>query len=356
MKKNTVNLLLAAGTTLALVVLSDFVLQRHFHVPSRYLKEIVRFDRSLKPPKRLKPNLNVDIAGAYNEFCFRLKTDVDGFRLSANPADASEPRLVFLGDSQTAGVGVNDAETYPSLVAARLNARVLNTACFGYNSFEELDIYGAISEKQRTSQVVMGFFAGNDPYENYRFLQGGAGGKSVRGSFKSYLVENSALYNLAMRLRRYDWINKLLVQTRLVNDRAPGELRAFLKNDAVAANFWSATERALLEIKNKSAQHSAALLILLVPDRFQVDGPYWDLWVSKYSLNAGHYDLDGPNRRMRAFCETHRIDFLDPTDALRKAQASGPRVYWNIDNHLNKAGNDVIADALTAFLTGKSAA
>ncbi len=42
------------------------------------------------------------------------------------PAAATAPRIVFLGDSLTAGLGLQSAQSYPSLVANRLKAKGLD--------------------------------------------------------------------------------------------------------------------------------------------------------------------------------------------------------------------------------------
>jgi acyl-CoA thioesterase-1 len=50
------------------------------------------------------------------------RADAAGVGQTVEPAAASRPRIVFLGDSLTAGYGLDAREAYPSLIAERLRA------------------------------------------------------------------------------------------------------------------------------------------------------------------------------------------------------------------------------------------
>src|SRR3989338_3905595 len=82
-KKNRLaQFILTLCATLILLVIADLTLQWFLKVPSRYLKRVIRFEFSLSPAKRMFPNLNVTLVGAFNEFKFHVTTNDEGFRRS----------------------------------------------------------------------------------------------------------------------------------------------------------------------------------------------------------------------------------------------------------------------------------
>ncbi|MBI3252622.1 MAG: hypothetical protein HYZ52_04840 [Candidatus Omnitrophica bacterium] len=341
---------------MAVLVAADAVLKAVWHVPSDYLKKIIRYDPSLEPHKRLKPLLDLWLNGAYNEFRFRLTTDDEGFRRTApgEPASEKSCEALFLGDSQTVGVGVNDPDTIPSLVAAKLGKNVLNTACYGYSNREELALYRSAAFSHPARWTILCFFAGNDPYENFKQRKKeGFPSKPARAGMlenaKRFLKQRSSIYNLLDRFRRQRWFNAALESSGAVKDRIPGELLIF-KKDSSAGPIWETTDKTLSTLSDEVARNGSRFLIVFIPDRYQVDRDYWNQWVEKYRFHPDDFDLSAPNHHLRAFCNEKEIDFLDTTVFLKEASQAGSRVYWSVDSHLNLAGNRLIAEALSDYL------
>ena len=337
----------------------DAVLKVVLHVPSNYLRQIIRYDPSTDLVKRLKPDLDVWIEGAYQEFRFHLTTDTEGFRNSYSCASAdARYDLFFLGDSQTVGVGVDDAQTIPSFVAATSQKRVLNTACYGYSNLEELALYRETAVSHPARRVVLCFFAGNDPYENFKHKKmaeadrniGTKGPQTPFENMKKFLKQNSSIYNLLDRSRRWEVFNSVLGTMGAVTSQAPDELLIFKKNTSDAKPFWDATEEAITALAGEARRNGAQFLILFVPDRYQIDEGYWRQWIDKYHLDLSDFDLSIPNRSLEKFSREMGIEFLDATPFLKTAGRAGTRVYWSIDSHLNLAGNRVVAEALSEYL------
>lgn len=67
----------------------------------------------------------------------KFATDQRGFRKSVTNENA--PKILFLGPSSTAGWGVSDEETYPSLMGK--NYHVLNAGQIGFSSFQGSRLY-----------------------------------------------------------------------------------------------------------------------------------------------------------------------------------------------------------------------
>ncbi len=75
------------------------------------------------------------------EHVFRVSTTADGRRVTGK-ADAQAPTVLFVGDSCTFGIPVNDRDAFPSRVQADLsekyglNIRALNAGVPGYSAFQ----------------------------------------------------------------------------------------------------------------------------------------------------------------------------------------------------------------------------
>lgn len=69
------------------------------------------------------------------QFPFRVSTDAQGRRLTPI-APKESPAVLFLGDSCTFGIPVNDDEAFPSRVGKSLGIRAINAGVPGYTAFQ----------------------------------------------------------------------------------------------------------------------------------------------------------------------------------------------------------------------------
>jgi hypothetical protein len=307
--------------------------------------------------------LDVSLIGSFNEFNFRVTTDQNGFRHTTPRAlnEKTDPSIILLGDSQMFGVGVDDHDTVASFLSSNSNQVVLNAACPGYSTVEQYQLAQELFKKFSPDYLILAFFSGNDPYENFlhrrsqlrKRVRNNSDVKRVAwlGKLKQGLVRKSAIYNLAIRVRQVKPINDFLYRIGLLNPAKPDELVVFEAGDSVKkSEFWGATEAVLIELSALAKQNGAELVIAQVPDRFQVEETYWDQWVQKYRLDPSEIDLDAPNRHVQAFARKHGIQYLDLTSPLKARQQEHQDAYWRIDNHLSRAGNRIIGRSLSAYL------
>lgn len=347
------------------LVIVDIAVQKQMHVPSNILKDIIRYEPDLLPSKRLKPNLDIVLTGELNEFTFRLTTTEDGFRTSY-PLPSSEPKkydLLFLGDSQTAGVGMEDEKTFASLTGKALGKTVLNTGCFGYSTIEQWQMARTILKTQKPQLAVLFFYAGNDPYENFvhrlelteePIPAAASVSKKLPplDAVKDWLKRRSSLYNLLGRLRSKDSVNQLLYRLRLVKGTLPRELEVYRKEESAdQKNFMEITEKTFLKLKDELAAHNVPLLVVSVPDRCYIDTGYWEAWIKKYNLEASDFDLLKPSNRMRDFCAANQILFLDLNPVFKEKALAGEKgLYWKMDLHLAAEGNRLTAETVSDYI------
>lgn len=321
---------------------------------------IVYFEPSQTPPKRLRPNADVEAHGPFREFRYRITTDAYGFRRTYPFENLRKTySLAVLGDSQSFGVGVNDEQTFSSLLAKNIGGSVLNAACPGYNTIEEFLIYKNRVREFKPDHVLLFFFSGNDPYENYKNRELYSGNSvsqtldqklqhspdSPWENLKNFLAKRSAIYSSLIKLRQIPQINLLLYHYKLVNPIPPSELAIFDKGENLQAlAYWQITEQIISDLQKEVESNSSKFWLVFIPDRYQVDKTYWQQWVSKYNLKPEDFDLMRPNRHLADFSKKNGIRFIDTTESLIKAQNQGKNVYWKIDDHLNVLGHQVIAD------------
>lgn len=101
------------------------------------LSELVQADDELF--WKCKPNLSkytVEGRIVNRPMRFSVSTDQSGLRRMAVP-DSAERTVLFLGDSCTFGLGVEDEQTFPAVIQSRLpDVRCINAAVSGYTAFQ----------------------------------------------------------------------------------------------------------------------------------------------------------------------------------------------------------------------------
>ena len=101
----------------------------------------------------------------------------------------------------------------------------------------------------------------------------------------------------------------------------------------------------MTEIRKAAAE--TPVLIMLIPDQFQVDDQLWQ------ALGMQDRDRDQPQKRIIAWLQAEGIPYLDLLEVLRAVpvMADGQRHLYHLrDTHFNARGNSVTGKALAEFL------
>jgi hypothetical protein len=91
-------------------------------------------------------------------------------------------------------------------------------------------------------------------------------------------------------------------------------------------------------------EQGVGLVLVLLPQRFQVNERDWEATAFTYGLEESAFDLESPNRRIMSWCEASGVSCLDLLPALKRA---GPRdlylplgdMHWNAEGQRLAAGN-----------------
>ena len=90
------------------------------------------------------------------------------------------------------------------------------------------------------------------------------------------------------------------------------------------------------------AAHGARLVVLLIPDEYQVDDGLLQRVVTKQERRIEEFDVARPQRELRDFCVAQGILCIDALQPIRERARDGPM--FNVrETHLNDFGHAVLA-------------
>ena len=109
----------------------------------------------------------------------------------------------------------------------------------------------------------------------------------------------------------------------------------------------------LLEAMHRSAVEAGARFVLVLhPQRFQVNPADWKAICDRGNLDPDNFDLERPNRRIASFCQEKQIESCDLLPVFREA-SRGKSLYLPFgDTHYNAAGHGVAATGAARCLAG----
>jgi hypothetical protein len=149
------------------------------------------------------PNFHGQVASLFGDFDITLRLDGRGFR---NPpgADPAAP-LAFVGDSFCQGWGLDDAGSFPRLVAAELQLPLYNFCTVGADLVDDLRIVRSALPPRRAGATVLTVTFENDVLA-YPPAAADAATASVQGLSRNpisrWLMHHSALFDVATTLAR----------------------------------------------------------------------------------------------------------------------------------------------------------
>jgi hypothetical protein len=228
-------------------------------------------------------------------FAFRYRNNSLGWRGGREYREQKQAayRVLFLGDSFTYGLGVNDDETFAARLEQRLTADLLpveamNAGCPGKGSDYALKSFQLVGRKFHPDLVVLGFF-GNDFQDNER---GEYYNIDNRGRLQAKPLDcrESRLKTWLHRLPGYNWLLGWSQAANLVKETAvrllvaraaktepqaaQGLVVAYNRGDGGYANAGNkqATGVYLEHLKNAVKQAGGELIVFYIPDAREVTG------------------------------------------------------------------------------------
>ena len=320
------------------------------------------------------------------EYTVEVVVNRDGLR-DRERSEAAAPgrfRILALGDSFVEGYSVPLPATLTQVLEADLGrpgcpVEALNGGTSGYSTDQEYLFYREVGERL-APRVVAVFFYYNDVLFNDRdnyfgrpkpLLEPDGGELRARNApipvptprppdppRPADAPPRSALFEwVRERLLRgapgaYDALAGLGLWPRLGGDPVGEEMRVYKKGPTPRMDgAWARTGLILDALRRETARQGAKLLVVHVPNRFEVRDRDWELTRRAYGMDDEGWDRRLVATKLAALAERIGVPLLDPTPALRAAEhgvLGGP--YYVYDPHWNALGHQVVARELERFL------
>ena len=298
--------------------------------------------------------------------------------------EAGSFRILALGDSFVEGYAVPLEATLTQVAESQLSrpgcpVEVLNGGTSGYSTDQEYLFYRETGQ-QFGPRVVALFFYYNDVLFNDRdnyfgrpkpLLEPAGGEMAARNTPipaptprppapprpaepgpRSALVEWIRERLMRGAPRAYDALARLGVWPPLGGDPIGEEMRVYKRGPTPRIDgAWARTGSILAALQRETVRHGARIVIVHVPNRFEVRDRDWELTQRAYGMDDEGWDRTLVRQRLVGLAGRLGVPLLDLTPALRAAERGilgGP--YYAYDPHWNALGHQVVAAELVRFL------
>jgi acetyltransferase AlgX (SGNH hydrolase-like protein) len=326
----------------------------------------------------LKPNLDMRVVGGEGDVV-RFITESHGFR---NRSEARVPkpeglfRVILVGDSFVAGYRTDQGSTVGAVLEDELRRRAggrdveVLSAGAGHPGAYKLWVERH-AFRFEPDVLLIGITLGNDISQAWLAWRGLSG--HVNDDLflppDAYREGVGALeVKLDRSLRGWRLYRRLATALRpdviaSWYDDAPGYVHLFdalhslghfyaLRPLPLVEESYDALFADLNDIAALCRTRGVPVVMVLFPQRFQVNQTEWPATLFRYGLEPAVFENERPNRRILAGCESAGIDCLDLLPPFRNACAAGcylPRG----DMHWNTRGHAVAARALAEALAAR---
>lgn len=274
------------------------------------------FDSSLIVDNRffnsagLKPNAKGQVWGK------ELSTDSLGCRVAAKPFNKKKKKWLFIGDSVTEGVGVDDSSTFAYKVSEAVDSlNVLNYSLIGYSDADYLNVLKSILSADSSVQRVTIFFCLNDVYGNTHVHELPVMAKpGFMRKVNTFLQEHYATYKL---LKLFFYQNS--------SAYFKYDLSFYTKGNTQFAEAMDI----LKQCDSVCAAAGAKMEVVMLPYRSQLSGRY--------------KNDEAPQQMVGNFCRENNIAFYDPLKELEQTYNPKGLYLFADEIHFSADGHDAIA-------------
>jgi hypothetical protein len=284
------------------------------------------------------------------------RTDEDGFR---NPPGLQSADVAFIGDSFVEGASVPEEASFVQRVAQSTGLAVVNLGRNYSGPPQYLIFLERYALKYHPRAAVVALFEGNDLNDAATFARWREHPESRQTLGQRYASRSL----FARLLPRLETKGKPARPFRITADDSMGatHLDYTYVPDAPAREplGWSETARAVEEVQRVCRAQDIELLFLFIPIKVRVLAPYVEfqgeqdreLWLPEGTMN----DPRDFETASVGLCQRLGCTLIDLTPALsRRAAADNRHVFFTTeDSHLDVDGHQVVADAVSEWLSAR---
>ena len=305
---------------------------------------------------------NSSLLVSHQEYLLTAHINDRGLRAMPGSDKKSGKPIPVFGDSFVFGIGVEDGDTFLSLLQDKMDScQVLNFGVPGSSLLNQLYILKArYPEFPGIRDVFFAFYLGNDFEDMIRAdrlsRQAGKSSKEQKpgrnllweinhfinkSSFfnKSYLIQFIKV-SLLQVYNRYGAGSKILLAGfTIMNEKEAG----------FSEQWKKAASRALTELRAMEDSLGFKSHFIVIPQKYKLNLLLlWELSVY-YGVNFRDLDPERPARLITGLLREHGFDFLNLTSCIEKS--GGAELYYIHDGHFNPAGSKVASDCLTSYFS-----
>jgi hypothetical protein len=276
-----------------------------------------------------KPNLINPIVD--DEYQALYITDESGIRIPHPGFKHKKPEWVFFGDSYTQGAQVNYFDLYTSKLQERFpNIGIVNLGISGFSLIEHRNFIKEYLEAHHPKKVFLQLCVLNDflPLE-----------ENINPT-SNWLFENSDMFRF-LKYNYYEPDSNSLLNNRWVlpfsrSDQFNIKFNVLDKRCSTEKSvILSDIQKQIISIsrilKNKGIEFS----IILIPTKEQVIKYYYDCLVKNFNIKPSNINLNFTSEYLKSISNRH----IKIIDALKIFRESEEMLYFQRDEHLNKAGH-----------------
>ena len=281
------------------------------------------------------------------------KANIDEFGGRHTKYNEGGEMVPFLGDSFTFGVGVEDEETYVSLLSEIYGVRFLNLGVPGSALHSQKDIIEMRHhEIGKPNIYVFNVFIGNDFDDIY--------GHDILESNKNVTYKKKKAVPWIASINGFVYHNNILKRSYTIQFFRQKVLQSITRDSEVLINpIFKITrkDKPYLIIANKSFNKELERLIamsstfrfgiifIILPDVYQVNKDLMRVKAKYYGIEEDMLDMLAPNRILEKNFRDHQIHFIDTTDCLMRNDRVD-MLYYTQDNHFTKYGHKSVAECI----------
>lgn len=355
MKEQVINVSVLAGSLVLAIAAGEIIVRKFGRVTMSSSQQVT--DSLIT--YRLKPNVRGHAIHP-GVLEYRWTTNSQQLRATreysiAKPAGTR--RVAALGDSFTFGLGVNDDETYPAVLQARLRTgcpdtvEVINFGVGGYGLSQELELFERYAAPFAPDVVVYQFYS-NDIADNVQFAVHRLDGDSLVVRTPDERPQLMGAKRLTEKIPGYPW---LVTHSALLNGvrqvyfglKRRSDARAALGTSNEQESWFRAQnldapewhlQRALMKRMRQRVEGSGAeFLVVLMAEQVSVE-LYYDGQPEKAAMQYG----------MRQLCEELAMPCIDHSEYVRAnvPRAELPTLYHQGDGHQTALGQATTVGAI----------
>jgi len=282
------------------------------------------------------PNVHGELR--HYDYTVPCNTNSFGFRdAEIRPKQPGEWRIGLLGDSFTAGVGVQQEDRFADIFSAetrksRPNVTVWNLAAPLCGTACETEMLKSVSSNYQLDEIVLAFYGGNDLEDNNWWYasddpnRAAAPQPPLASRFRDWVRDHS-------RLATFVWVQAI---RGLATFKPPG-----IYHKADLDRFWPDTDRSLKALQTTA--ESRRLTIFYLPSPPEWSDKIWQEMRTRYHLpEDGRFLV---HDAVAKWAQEQGIEFIDATPWLHKCQADADFLL-PVDPHWTAKGHRLVAQAL----------